>query len=314
MKEFQLKQLIKEVIRELAENVKSKHKSPEHEVASDMLDSDYIQPAFNNDANAKKYLSNLWDEDWFTIKNKLISVSDEMNSPWMDWFQDGVDRFLELNRAHIASLGEAFGITHDITSPADTNTMNKSTIKESPDARKKRLMSVDYDTGVKLLYMWVNKTTINYKEFEELLADFMAKFVKDLSKVAPPPIIKEGNEDYFPMYFRKVNQLVKTTGYESALAYIFELVKTGKLDEPRFNTLIHLLVRKKMYATIKESEGLSSREMISYFKKVRTLVSTTGADSALKYIFELAQAGKIDEPAFKLMVYFCTKRSPINPR
>lgn len=192
MKEFQLKQLIKEVVKQLNENVKSKHKSTEHEVASDMLDSDYIQPAFSGDVNAKKYLSSLWGEDWFTIKKKLISVSDEMNSPWMDWFQEGVDRFLELNRSHIASLGEDLGMAHGVVAPQDANTMNKTTIKES--------------------------------------------------------------------------------------------------------------------------EGLSSREMLSYYKKVSTLVSTAGADSALKYIFELARSGKIDEPAFKLMVYFCTKRSPINPR
>jgi len=87
-------------------------------------------------------------------------------------------------------IKESFGITHDtVSGRGNDSTMNKPTIKESPESRKKRLLTLDYDTGIKHLYMWVHDEIIDYKEFEDLLADLVAKFVKDIPKVAGNSVI-----------------------------------------------------------------------------------------------------------------------------
>ena len=121
--------------------------SPDEQTASDILNMDYIQPAFEGDKIAQKFLVKLWDnESWESIKEKLETEG----SVWYVWWMDGVSAFMNILKEN-ASLDKKALSPAELEEQQSEEDANQKLI----DDEKSKAEQVEVDLQTK---SWVYKT------------------------------------------------------------------------------------------------------------------------------------------------------------
>jgi uncharacterized Zn finger protein (UPF0148 family) len=115
----------KDLLKKTAQDDVIELESEPEKEASDVLDSEYIQPALAGNEDAQKFLMDLWGESWEEIKEKLETEG----SVWYVWWMDGVHKFMAQTKPDLFKYEES---KHSKTSVLK-KTAQENIVKKYPD-------------------------------------------------------------------------------------------------------------------------------------------------------------------------------------
>jgi DNA-directed RNA polymerase subunit RPC12/RpoP len=115
------------------------------------------------------------------LSQERVALEDERSKVWVE-FRQLYEKIKGTKVSGIHKEDHGLGFSHNFSTPVDQNTMDKSTIKEqnSPEERRRQLNTSQPNKAVKMLFDWIKSNKIEYVEFEDLLADIVAKVCKQI--------------------------------------------------------------------------------------------------------------------------------------